>query len=304
MASMTLSTALRFKASCLLGEGVMWHQASDAFPSDGFFFVDIHGQDIHFLDQGWSDHQQWKLPERVGWLIESHDRTTWLVGLQSGVARVRLSTSLEFIEWLVRPFEGHLSLRLNDAKADTAGRIWAGTLNNDDEARDDGVLLRIESDGRFSTVDANYKVTNGPAISTDGQLMLHSDSARRTIFAFDLHPASGRLTNKRIWKILPDDEGYPDGMTFDASDNLWLAHWGAGLISCFSKCGLLLSRTKLPTSNVTSLAFGGTDLKTLVATTAQVGLSKRQLMQQPSAGSVFEIIGHNTRGVRAMPAAL
>lgn len=301
---MALTAKLRLQIPCLLGEGVVWHQASKAFPKNGYFFVDIHGRDIHFLDQDFRDHQKWKSPERVSWLIESHDQATWLAGLQSGVARVRLSTGFDLLEWLVRPFEGRPDLRLNDAKADTAGRIWAGTLNNDDESRDDGVLMRVGAHGAYSIVDTGYKVTNGPAISADGYLMLHTDSARRIIFAFDLHPASGRITGKRIWKTLSSDEGFPDGMTFDAHNNLWLAHWGAGLVSCFSINGVLLSRVTLPVSNVTNVTFGGADLRTLVATTAQAGLTTEQLINQPLAGSLFEIIDHNTSGLSAATAAL
>ena len=55
-------------------------------------------------------------------------------------------------------------------------------------------------------VDTGYAVANGPAIHPGGEWMLHTDSARRTIYAFDLHTASGALTGRRVWKTLTEAE--------------------------------------------------------------------------------------------------
>ena len=57
--------------------------------------------------------------------------------------------------------------------------------------------LTREPDGSWSVVDAGYMVANGPAISPDERTLLHTDSARRTVFAFDLDVASGRVARSR-----------------------------------------------------------------------------------------------------------
>lgn len=295
--SLQLSAELRWPLALYLGEGICWHAESEAWPHDGFFLVDIHGQTLHFAPWDGSTPRSWPLPERIGWIIPSTADGSFLVGLQSGVARIRLQPTLEVQGWICRPFGENASLRLNDAKADAAGRLWAGSLNNDDESLDAGVLMRIDGPDDWQVVDPGYKVANGPAISVDGRTLWHTDSARRLIYAFDLDQERGRLSRKRVWRQFQEDEGYPDGMTVDAEGALWVAHWGAGMVSRFDPEGRLLARARLPVTNVTNVAFGGPGLATLMATSARAGIAPDDLLHQPLAGGVFEIVGHGVSGL-------
>jgi sugar lactone lactonase YvrE len=301
---MSLEATLRLDAACTLGEGIAWHTALPGFPRGTFIFVDIHGRKVHALCPDSGRHQSWSAPERIGWLIQSSQAGILVAGLQSGFARVRLGAdSVEIIDWIDRIYADRPALRLNDAKADSAGRIWAGSLNNDDESRPDGELFCLDPKTEHAVmVDSGYGVANGPAISPDGRLMLHTDSARQTIHAFDFDEGSGILSGKRTWKTLSAAEGYPDGMTFDAQGRLWLAHWGAGLLSQYEIDGTLRQRIQLPVSNVTNVAFGGPRYDRLYVTTARAGLSDAALQAQPLAGAVFEIIGHDSVGLPAQAA--
>ena len=158
------------------------------------------------------------------------------------------------IDWVCRLFADAPQLRLNDAKADSTGALSAGSLNQDDESRSDGCLLRIDAGaGTAVVMDAGYQVANGPAIHPGGRWMLLNDSGRRTVYAFDLDAELGTLANRRVWKVLSDAEGYPDGMTFDAEGGLWLAHWGVGCVSRYAETGELLRRIQLPTSHITNV---------------------------------------------------
>jgi sugar lactone lactonase YvrE len=49
----------------------------------------------------------------------------------------------------------------------------------------------------------------------------------------------------------------------------------------------LLSTVHFPCSNITKLAFGGSDLRTAYATSARHHLSQEQLAEQPLAGGLF-----------------
>jgi len=55
----------------------------------------------------------------------------------------------------------------------------------------------------------------------------------------------------------------------------------------YSPAGELLERVEFPVANITKLAFGGDDLKTVYATTAWKGLSKGEREAQPQAGGLF-----------------
>ncbi len=275
----------------LLGEGIVWDTRSSAF-----WFVDIQGQKVFRHTPRDDTTLSWNMPQKIGWLIPEFGSNTWIGGLQEGFARLGFGDEVS-IDWIARPFQDRFFMRMNDAKADCLGNVWAGSMNNDNESRRDGELFRLSPNGELTVYDTGYCVSNGPAISPDSQLFLHTDSAKRTIYSFDFDKENGSLSGKRIWRIFPDDEGFPDGMNFDVEGNVWVAHWGAGLVSCFSANGQLLQRVKFPVSNITNLSFGGESLDRLFVTTARVGLSASQLEKEPLAGAIFEIYGHGTQGL-------
>ncbi len=286
---------VRAQPECLLGEGVTW-----SIERQAVLFVDIHGQRVHEYHPETEQLRSWDVPQRIGWLIAREARPGFLAGLQEGFAFVDLDseTTEAKLAWLAQPFGDQKNMRLNDAKADAHGRVWAGSLNNDDESQPVGELLRLAPDHTLHMADKGYCVPNGPAISPDGRLFLHTDSMRRTVYAFDLDGEMGTLHNKREWRVFAEHEGYPDGMNFDVEGNVWVAHWGAGCVSRFSADGdELLARFALPVSNVTNVAFGGERLDRLFVTTARAGLPESQLAQEPLAGALFEITGHDTQGL-------
>jgi len=147
-------------------------------------------------------------------------------------------------------------------------------------------------------------VANGPANDEIQKVLMHTGSGRRTIYQFDLDVITGTVFGKRIWKVFTGSEGYPDGMTFDAEGNLWVAHWGAGCIGRFALDGSLLSRIKLPTTNITNVSFGGESLNRLFVTSAKVGLNSSQLTAEPATGRVFDVYGHGVVRLSGLPAVV
>jgi sugar lactone lactonase YvrE len=81
-------------------------------------------------------------------------------------------------------------------------------------------------------------------------------------------------------------EGFPDGLTVDNENRVWLAHWGGSRITCFSQQGERLGFVELPVPQVTSCTFGGLDLSVLYITTAARNLD---LVKYPLAGAVFRV---------------
>ena len=274
-----------------LGEGPVWDATMQRF-----LFVDIHGRTVHAWTPASGALQQWLLPERVGWVIPRHDGDGYVAGLQSGFARLWLEPALR-IDPIGSPHPGEPQLRLNDAKADPWGRIWAGSMNNGDHARPDGRLARLDTDGRITVIERGLRICNGPAISADGQVLLHTDSAARSIHRYRLQP-DGRLHDKMLWRRFEPADGAPDGMSFDADGALWVAFWGAGCVRRFDHDGRLLRQIDLPARQITSMAFGGPDLATLLVTSAREGLDEAALRAQPLAGSTFVL----QPGLRGIPA--
>jgi sugar lactone lactonase YvrE len=178
----------------------------------------------------------------------------------------------------------HPRNRLNDAHVDAAGRLWFGTMD-DDEASPNGALYRFDG-RRLHRCDDDYVITNGPATSPDGRTLYHVDTLQRLIYAFAL-AADGSLSERRVFVRLGDTDGYPDGPVVDATGCIWVGLFGGWGVNRYSPAGELLSKLSLPVANCTKVAFGGDDLQTLYITTAWKGLAPGQRAQQPLAGGLF-----------------
>lgn len=258
----------------LLGEGPVWSVRRAAL-----YWVDILAPALRCLDLSSGVVSSWDMPEKIGWALECADHG-FMVGLKSGFARLDLETLR--IERIGHPEPDRVHNRLNDAKVDSAGRIWAGTMD-DRELAASGALYCLDSSLAWTRHDDGYGVTNGPTFSPDGTTVYHTDSLERTVFAFDL-TATGDLINKRVFLRFEDSWGYPDGMCTDADGGIWIAHWGGGRVSRFSADGRLDRSIALPASQITSCTFGGAGLDRMFVTSAAVGV-----LGEPLAGALFEV---------------
>ena len=175
--------------------------------------------------------------------------------------------------------------RFNDGKVDRSGRLWAGTMDRL-EREASGSLYRLDPDRSWQRIDSGYKVTNGPAFSRDGRTMYHTDSAWQIVYAFDL-AEDGSASNRRVHLRFGEGDGYPDGMTVDAQDCLWIAFWDGWCVRRFSPAGERLVELSVPAQRPTSCAFGGPDLDQLFITTASRDLTAQELEAQPYAGGLF-----------------
>ncbi|PTS82515.1 gluconolaconase [Sphingomonas sp. HMWF008] len=257
-----------------LGEGACWSPRDQAF-----YWVDILAPALNRLSLGDGAITRWAMPEPLGWVVRR--RSGGLIGgFQSGVAEIDLDPVA--IRAVVDP-EPHLPAnRMNDGKADAQGRIWFGTMDMAEQA-DSGALYRLDPDRNWTRLDHGYRVPNGPAFSHDGQWLYHSDTARRTIFRFTLG-ADGSVADRVPFIHFAEEDGYPDGMTVDASGGLWVAHWGGNRISRFSPDGTLDRAIALPARQITNLAFVGDRLDRLFVTSAAIGLPP-----SPYDGALFEV---------------
>src|SRR5215218_5483421 len=216
----------------------------------------------------------------VGAVVVADDGTLLVAG-QEGLAVVRSDgTRLDG----PRVVPAGAKRRLNDGKTDPAGRFLVGTMSLDGES-DSEVLVRLEADGRLTTLDDDLTLSNGLAWSVDGRTMYSVDTLRRTVFARSYDPASGAVGERRVHLRL--DDGIPDGIALDADEHLWVAVHGAGEVHRFAPDGALVDRLEVPAPHTTSVAFAGDDLRTLVITTAFGELPEEERRAHPDSGRLF-----------------
>lgn len=273
----------------VLGEGPIWVAAEQAL-----YWVDIKGYRIFRLDESGAS-SEWPTPMRVGSLA-LRDGGGFVAGTDRGIVAIDLAGGR--FDLLAEP-EAHLpDNRFNDGKVDRAGRFWAGSMDDTEQAAT-GTLYRIDPGLRCTAVDSGYKVTNGPAFSPSGDILYHNDSARQVTYAFDLD-GDGKATNRRDFARYGADDGYPDGMTVDSEGCLWIAFWDGWCVRRYSPSGECVGKIAIPAARPTSCAFGGKDLDRLYVTSATIGLDEAALAVQPNAGGLFMTVP-GVRGLLERP---
>ena len=141
-------------------------------------------------------------------------------------------------------------------------------------------------------------ISNGIVWSRDQRTMYYVDTGRNDVRAYDYDLDSGAISNERV-TVTNGGSGHFDGMTMDQEGMLWIAIFqGSAVRRYHPESGELLATVDLPMSNVTSCAFGGSDLTDLYITSACLRLSEAEREAQPLAGSLVRVVP----GVRGLPA--
>ena len=256
-----------------LGEGPHWSARENAL-----YWVDILDRRINRLSLVDRSVTSFEQPDYAAWIIE-REQGGFVAGIGLDIVLLDLPANRRMSLGSVD--RGVLGNRLNDAKADHLGRIWAGTMPASCD-RPNGAFYRIDPDGLIVHVDSPYTIANGPAIDPDGAFLLHTDTALGTIFRFAIND-DGSLGPRTPFIAFEPGWGNPDGMTFDAAGGLWVACWGASCVTRFDPAGVRDRSIALPASQITSCAFAGPDLDRMFVTSAADGVDEEH------GGALFEV---------------
>jgi gluconolactonase len=155
----------------------------------------------------------------------------------------------------------------NDLFTDAGGRVYTGSMRSspftEQGPRTPGECYRIEAEGRATELYGNVSLTNGIGFSPDGGTIYHSDTAPGVIHVHRLD-AAGRATPAPPIRV----EGRPDGLAVDAEGGIWVALYGGSAVQRYLPSGAADARIAVPARAVTSLCFGGADLRDLYVVTA------------------------------------
>ena len=261
-----------------LGEGPVWVEGEQAL-----WFTDIKRQKVYRFDPQSGARREWDSPEQIGFVLPA-ERGGFVAGLQSGLHHFDPASG-EF-DFIIAVEPDMPTNRLNDGVVDPSGRLWFGTMDNGEREKS-GAFYCFDGGELKRTRVSRISITNGPAVSPDGGALYWVDTLGGTISACDI-AANGTLgPSREIVRISPT-EGYPDGPTIDSDGSVWISLYGGWETRRYSPAGELLERVRLPVANVTKIAFGGRDLRTVFATTARQLLKPEALERQPEAGDLFQ----------------
>jgi len=160
----------------------------------------------------------------------------------------------------------------NDLTADGRGRLYVGSVGTDPApgsgaARPDGRLYRIDLDGTVTVLADDVLVSNGLGTDPTGGTLYHVDSPRRLVWAFAIgdEPAGGRGPgdSRKMFVDTSEYAGVPDGLSVAADGSVWVAMAGGGVVVAWDAKGSRVTEIPVPQPLVTSVTFGGPDLRTL-----------------------------------------
>lgn len=275
------------RVACILGEGPVWDAESNRL-----FWVDIKAPALFAMDLATRTPRRWDMPEPLG-AIGLRAKGGLVGAFRSGFACIDLETG--GVAPIGRVTAHPPGNRFNDGHVDPRGRFWAGTM--DDGERDPtGHLYRLDPDRRVERFDTGFVVTNGIEWSADRRTLYFVESAARRIWAYDFDMDKGRPGRRRLFAELDPESGYPDGLTVDAEDHVWSAHWDGARVTRYRPDGSVERVVSLPVPRTTSCCFGGPDLATLFVTSARIGLDDAALGAAPLSGGIFAITGLGVRG--------
>lgn len=162
-------------------------------------------------------------------------------------------------------------LGFNDLVTDAAGRIYVGSLAFralSTEGAKPAFLHMIDLDGTAHRLADDVMLTNGLGFSADGRTLYHSDSARNSIYAYDV-AHDGKVSNRRVFA--KTRKGSPDGLAVAADGSVWVALAHGSGVGIYNRDGEETGRIEMPVPMVTSLCFGGEDWRDLYIVTGPDG---------------------------------
>jgi sugar lactone lactonase YvrE len=289
------SKVLKYEAEpVFLGEHYELSEGPMAY-GDGVAFIDINTGRVLVADLGEMEVDSWQLPDRVGTVVRTPDKNTFVVA--TGLGIVKLNLADKTMESFMRPLP-EIFTCFNDGKVCPGGKfLLIGTKHLQCNAHVAG-FYAIDTQGNVRRLMDGRVVSNGLTWPKATELV-YLDSADLWIQKWAFNPDTGEISKPRIIKTLPDfklkpaAKGLPvvfDGMTHDVEGNLFIAVYGAGKVLQVSPKGKLIAEIRLPlAAKPTSCAFVGEDLRTLIITTAVDGMSEEHLDQFPESGNLHRV---------------
>jgi sugar lactone lactonase YvrE len=192
---------------------------------------------------------------------------------------------------IVDPVLPEAHRRMNDAKCDSAGRLWAGS-NHMEFVPGIGALHRWDGSSPGTVVLDGLILPNGLGWNPADTTMYLVDSFANTLMSASFDAADGTVgTFDVLAKI---ESGLPDGLAVDVDGCIWVAVWGGWEVLRISPEGEVVAKVPMPVAQPSSCAFGADGA--LYITSASNGLDEKALAEQPHAGSVFAVAS-GTHGV-------
>jgi sugar lactone lactonase YvrE len=152
----------------------------------------------------------------------------------------------------------------NDLGTTGSGDLLAGLLRYRPlagERERNGALLRVTRGGVVEAITEEIIWPNGIGVAADGRTIFVSDYATGSVLAVS-------TDDHDVHEFCRSPRGSADGLALDCEGGVWFALGEGGGVARFSANGQLDELIELPASFVSSLCFGGLDMRDVLISTA------------------------------------
>ncbi|WVW79321.1 hypothetical protein I302_101289 [Kwoniella bestiolae CBS 10118] len=294
-----------------LGEGVVWDSKTQLL-----HWVDIFAAQLHTLNPSTGAHSVDKYPSKCLTYITPRTSQPGFIGATEGALVIlpEATTPTEVtptpkindkrpLKVLSEPLKAELvkdeTIRFNDGGVDSKGRVFIGSMGQDESAEVyPGELWRYDLDGTQTKILDQVGVSNGIGFSPDGKLMYYIDSRKDQIEIFNYDPSTGTPSDRRKFVSSPpalDDahptEGVYDGLCMDGVGNVWAARWRNGRVIGINPKGEIIAMIRVRGSRGATIpCFGGPNLETMYITTAASHMGgPGDQAKYPNSGDLYSI---------------
>lgn len=269
------------RCRCTVAEGSLWNEEEQSL-----YWIDVTNGVVYFK----------KFNDKV------HDfmQVDFNLGKIGGITFLRDNSLLLFAaqgkvwHWITRDkpqlyaeLPQAASSRFNDVITDPEGRIFCGVAPV--KRGDSGSLWRMDADKSFSCVEPiTAGMPNGMGFSPNLQYFYFTVTDEKIIYRYRYDRLTGALSDKEIFIRVPDDEGFPDGMTVDSDGCIWSAQWNGFRLVRYAVSGEKLVEYHFPIAKISCVSFGGENYSELFVTSANYPWTETDYEQQ-GAGTVLRL---------------
>jgi len=258
------------------------------YQNQSYFWVDINAGELHQVNKQ-QHHSIASFDDLVTSVVVTEDNEK-LISLSNRFLLIDKDENPKNIDFNI---ELPPNTRFNDAKVDPWGNYWIGSMDlNFKEPL--GSLYCITTKGDVIKMLKHVTCSNGLCWDEKLSTFYYIDSIKQTIVAYYFNSNTYTLSEARVIYREKRAQVYPDGMCIDENGNLWVALWGGfEVIQINPRLQQIMTTLNFPCPNISSCCFSGTELKTLLVTTASVDTD---LNSASLAGKIF-LVDVTARGL-------
>ena len=180
----------------------------------------------------------------------------WVADMKLGILKIDPTGRIDHV---VAEYEGRPMRGCNDCAFDSQGNLYCTAPAGSDAQTPVGEVYCLLRDGRVMRLDGGFQFCNGIAVTADDRVLIVAETMTRSLWAYDI-VAPGQVKGKCLWAKMPHELGLgPDGMDFDESGYLLVAHWGGSAIEVYDAQGHWVDGIRTPFAAPSNVHFGGPD---------------------------------------------